>query len=413
MSETPLPSVWRRTGFRAYLGSTAFTGIAFSMQQLLVSWLLVGVLLLPGDQVGMAQALMGLPGILLMLWGGASADRMDPRTLLLRTYAIAPVIPLALVAVDLSGGLSLWTVAAWGLGMSTLTAFSSPAHAAILNRVSGTSIQQGVTASTVIAFTVQILGLALAGQLERVGLATVLVVQAACLALGVLALRRIHAQPPTAAAAAQPAWRGVVEGLRATARNRVVLAVVTLNFVSSVFNAGAFVTALPFIIKRVYGGDAALLAGTMIVFFAGATVSNLILFRYMPLAHPGRLFLLMQLTRAAIVGVIWMRPDWWLLVAAMIAWGLNMGITTTTARAVVQESASPEFRGRILSVYNVGLLGSAPLGALVLGGVIEAFGTLNALVPSMVVSVAIFAAGSAFTGIWSYRSGAYDSETAG
>ncbi|MBW2416819.1 MAG: MFS transporter, partial [Deltaproteobacteria bacterium] len=378
MSETPLPSVWRRAGFRAYLGSTAFTGVAFSMQQLLVSWLLVGVLLLPGDQVGMAQALMGLPGILLMLWGGASADRMDPRTLLLRTYAIAPVIPLALVAVDRSGGLSLWTVAAWGLGMSTLTAFSSPAHAAILNRVSGTSIQQGVTASTVIAFTVQILGLALAGQLERVGLATVLLVQAACLALGVLALRRIHAQPPAAAAKAQPAWRGVVAGLRATARNRVVLAVVTLNFVSSVFNAGAFVTALPFIIKRVYGGDAALLAGTMIVFFAGATVSNLILFRFMPLAHPGRLFLLMQLTRAAIVGVIWMRPDWWLLVAAMIAWGLNMGITTTTARAVVQESASPEFRGRILSVYNVGLLGSAPLGALVLGGVIEAFGTLNA-----------------------------------
>ena len=33
------------------------------MQQLLVSWLLIGVLLLPADRVGLLQALMGLPGI--------------------------------------------------------------------------------------------------------------------------------------------------------------------------------------------------------------------------------------------------------------------------------------------------------------------------------------------------------------
>ena len=408
MSETSTPPVWQRAGFRAYLGSTAFTGLAFSMQQLLVSWLLVGVLLLPGEQVGVAQALMGLPGILLMLWGGATADRMDPRTLLLRVYSVAPLVPLALVAVDRSDWLSVWTVTAWGLGMSTLTSFSSPAHAAILNRVSGPSVQQGVTASTVIAFLVQILGLALAGQLERVGLVTVLIVQAVCLSIGVLALRRIQAQPAAAVGPAQPAWRGVVEGLRATVRHRVILAVVTLNFVSSVFNAGAFMTALPFIIKRVYQGDAALLAGTMIVFFAGATISNLILFRYMPLAHPGRLFLLMQLTRAAIVCLIWMRPDWWLLIVAMVAWGLNMGVTTTTARAIVQESASPEFRGRILSVFNVGLMGSAPLGAIVLGWIIEAFGTLNALIPAMAISVLIFAAGLPFTGIWSYRSALHD-----
>ena len=56
------------------------------MQQLLVSWLLIGVLLLPADQVGPLQALIGVPGIFLMLWGGASADRADPRSLLVRVY---------------------------------------------------------------------------------------------------------------------------------------------------------------------------------------------------------------------------------------------------------------------------------------------------------------------------------------
>ena len=82
--------------FRAYLASTAFSGMAFSMQQLLLSWLLVGVLLLPADQVGQIQALIGLPGIALMLWGGASADRRDPRGMLVAVYGLAALFFAAL-----------------------------------------------------------------------------------------------------------------------------------------------------------------------------------------------------------------------------------------------------------------------------------------------------------------------------
>ena len=66
------------------------------MQQLLVSWLLVGVLLLPADQVGLLQAVIGVPGVLLMLLGGANADSADPRSLLVRIYLIAPIFPALL-----------------------------------------------------------------------------------------------------------------------------------------------------------------------------------------------------------------------------------------------------------------------------------------------------------------------------
>jgi MFS family permease len=399
-----VPSVWRGAGFRAYLGSTAFTSIAFSMQQLLVAWLLVGVLLLPGDQVGIAQAVIGIPGVFLMLWGGARADRVDPRSLLLRVYAVAPLVPLALALVDRADWLNAVTVTLWGLGMGFVMSFSSPAQAAILNRVAGPAIQQGVTAATAVGFLVQMLGLAVAGQMERVGLVTVLVVQAACLGIGALAIRGIPALPASAAAPQEQVPGGVLAGLRATMRDRVVASLISINFVSSIFNAGAFVTVLPFIIKRVYAGDAGLLAAVMIVFFAGATISNLVMLRYMPIAHPGRLFLIMQLSRVVLVYLLWIRPDFWLLATALFAWGLNMGVTSTLARAIVQESAPAEFRGRILAVFNVSLIGSAPLGAVLLGWIVETSGTLNALVPSMVVSVALFLIGIFFTNIWSYHS---------
>ena len=71
-------SLWQNPKFIAYMGSTTFFNAGFSMQQLIISWLLVGVLLLPGDEVGLIQAAMGVPGLFLMLWGGASADNKDP-----------------------------------------------------------------------------------------------------------------------------------------------------------------------------------------------------------------------------------------------------------------------------------------------------------------------------------------------
>ena len=65
-----------------------------AMQQLLITWLLVGILMLPATQVGAIQALIGLPGIVLMLWGGAVADRTDPRGVLIQVYSLAWLFPI-------------------------------------------------------------------------------------------------------------------------------------------------------------------------------------------------------------------------------------------------------------------------------------------------------------------------------
>ena len=240
--------------------------------------------------------------------------------------------------------------------------------------------------------------------MERVGLTAVLVSQAVCIALGAVTIARLKKAEVNISPNLEPTWRIVVAGLRATYANKNIFELLIVNFVSSIFNAGAFITVVPFIMKRAYDGDALQLAIIMIVFYFGATLSGLVMLRFMPILRPGRIFLIMQLSRVVILGFLWIKPDWWLLILVMIAWGLNMGLTTTLARAIVQESAAPEFRARILSVYSIGLLGSAPIGALILGMIVEAFGTLNALIPAMFVSVALFLYGVLATGIWSYRS---------
>jgi predicted MFS family arabinose efflux permease len=407
------PGIWAKPGFRAYINSTAYSGMAFAMQQLLISWLLIGVLHLAADNVGLLQALMGLPGIFIMLWGGASADRAHPKALLIRCYALAPILPLLLIAANFTWGISIWSVALWGLGMSVLMSFTQPAQQAILNRVAGSRIQQAVSAATAAGFVVQITGLLLAGQMETIGLTMVLSIQGICFALCALAVRKIESAPINPNPTTESPLKTVVAGLKTIYAHKVIYHVLSINFISSIFNAGAFVTVFPFIIKRIYDGDALLLGTMMAIFFAGATVSNLLMYKIMPLVRPGRLFLLMQLTRMVILYFFWIEPGWWLLVAATIGWGLNMGFTTTLARTIVQESAAPEFRGRIMSVFTLGMMGSAPIGAIVLGNIIEIFGTLNALLPAMLVSVLLCGFGIVFTGVWQYVSPVAESEHQG
>jgi len=57
-----------------------------------------------------------------------------------------------------------------------------------------------------------------------------------------------------------------------------------------------------------------------------------------------------------------------------------------------------------MSVYSLGLLGSAPLGAILLGWIIESFGTVNALLPAMAISLLLFLIGVLFTGVYRYQS---------
>ena len=109
--------------------------------------------------------------------GGASADRRDARSLLIWLYLVAPVFPIALIFAEQWYGLNVLWVMIWGLGISVVQSYSMPGQQAIMNRIAGDKVQQGVTAATAIGFVVQVVGLTLAGLIDSLGIAPVLIWQ--------------------------------------------------------------------------------------------------------------------------------------------------------------------------------------------------------------------------------------------
>lgn len=385
---------------------------SFSIQQLLVTWILVGILHEPPEVVGIAQLIIGIPGLAFMLWGGVMGDRVDGRRLLIQSHLLSIVPPLVLAAGVFVDALGFWILILTALAANLLNSVSNPARNTILNQIAGQKLQIAISVSTGIGSIATMAGTRLAGEIDRFGLINILLVQSVLFAIGALCLLGLRAasqpvpsQTPSGSESAQSSMiQTIQDGLIYAWRFKLARDIIGMNFVSSFFNAGAWFVAVPFIVNRIYAGDALLLANISVVFYFGSLLANFGLVKFMPIRFSGRLYLIMQLTRLLVLSLIWIEPPiFWFWIAAAY-WGFNMGVTTTMSRVIVQEVAEPQYRSRLMSVFTLALMSSTPIGSLVLGFVISAFGELNALIPGMVVSILIFGFGLRYSPLWHYKS---------
>lgn len=400
----------RPSDFAGYLGGSALWLAGINLQQFLVTWMLVGILQEPATRVGVAQLLIAIPGFALMLFGGSVGDRLDGRRLLIRVHLAAFVPPLAMAALVAtvglgSAGCGYPSVIAFGVLVAALAGFSEPPRVALLNRVTHGHIQRTVVMTTTVSSTIALGGTWLGGRIDAFGLPWVLVGQACLFGGGALAVASIARTLTVVPVGGAPrrTLDDLRDGLGVLWRTPRVRDLIGLNFVSALFNAGAWFVVYPFLVTRSYGGDAGLLAMLSIVFFGGSIVSNLALLRVVPLARPGRLFLLMQLSRLVLFAILWSEPPLWLMVVATAGWGMNMGVTSTTARMMVQSGAPPAHRARVLSVFILGTMTAAPVGSILLGTLVDLAGVRAGFLPGLVASTTIFLVGITATGLWRDR----------
>tara|TARA_Y100001934_G_scaffold250995_1_gene313783 strand:- start:2859 stop:4010 length:1152 start_codon:yes stop_codon:yes gene_type:complete len=373
-----------------------------SLQGFLFTWLLVGILERPADEAGFARSLAEFPPLVMLLLGGLLGDRYNGRSYLSVMHILMALPPLLVCYVYLDDALSYWWVVAFGMVMAGIQSLSDPARQAMLSRVATLDLQRSVTIMVICTTLVGQFGVYLGGRLESVGLATVLVCQSALFLAGLGAVRALPSMPATHTGSQERPRIG--EGLKIVWRSKLIRDLITLNFISSLFNAGAYIIGLPYIVREVYQGDAAFYAMVMIVFSIGSIGSNVGLLYFMPLRFPGRLYLLLQLTRIGVLGLLWLKPPLWLFYLLMVAWGLNMGVTTTLVRSTVQELADAKYRSQILSVLLLSFIVSSPISSILLGVLIAQSSPMTALLPGIFISLLIFVLGVMGSGLWNYRS---------
>jgi MFS family permease len=353
---------WYLAGISSWFGSAGLQTIVFP-------WLVTVVLHEPAARVGLAQMALMAPSIVLMLLGGAVADRADCRGLLFRGHLVAALPPLLLGAAIAQGRLAYAGLIAYALAAGAVGAFVMPARDAMLTRVAAGGVGRAVAVMTATQFAAQLAGIAVGGSAGTVGAPGLLVLQAALLAAGGLAALRLPAAPPAAPApgATHGRLRAMRDGLASAARSPVLAPVLIANLAVGVLYVGAFFVILPLIVRDVYGGGSTELSLVSLGFWGGTIGSTLVQVRLGALRRPGRAIVLALVLGAGVLAAMGRPSPFPVFVGLCLVWGLGAGVVMTQARTLVQAAAPEALRARILALFQLGLMGGAPLGAVAIG----------------------------------------------
>jgi MFS family permease len=352
---------------------------SFGMQSTLFAWLLVGELGASDEWVGIAQTANMLPSIVLLLVGGAVADRVDPRRMLVVLHLLGSLPVLLLAGAVSAGGLSIPLILTFGVSMGVVTAFSMPARDTLLSRVAGPDMMRAVTTMTAVQFGSQALGALLAGGARWLGSAPMLVVQAAILLSGSFLVRGVPVRAPEPRTGPAPsALHEITEGLRMVMRTpHLRWPVVLVCAVGSLF-VGPYLVTFPIIVTQVYDGTVAQLSVVMMMFPLGTIAGSLVI-RRVGMRRKGAAALVALVVGAANLELIALGTGFRLMVAASLAWGMGAAVFINASRTIFQEAAPPTQRGRVLAVYQLGFMGAAPFGAVSAGFLSGQLGPLPTL----------------------------------
>ncbi|MSP75774.1 MAG: MFS transporter [Rhodospirillaceae bacterium] len=379
--------------------------VPLGIQMVLFPWLVAVVLHMDAFAVGVAQAAIMAPSLLFLPLGGLVADRGNPRRLLLGYHILYAMPPLALALVlMMEGGLSYPLLIAYGVVAGSIGAFAVPTRDALLPALAQGNLARAVALATALQFGGQLLGIACASTADRFGPIPLLLLHAALVLLGCLAVWRLPDPPPHPPADHPGFWRSVGEGVSAAAKSDQIWPVLLLNLGVGIFYVGPFMAVLPLIVRDNYGGGAPELAYVNLAFWAAtilAAVAFAALARRFTLR--GRLIGCAVAAGALVLVGLASLPPFPVFVALNFVWGLGAGITMTQSRTVIQIVAPATHRARLMSLFQLGLGGGGPIGALLTGTICSIWGLQAAmLVPAfaMMVLIAVVLTRSR---IWSMR----------
>ena len=362
------------------------------MQQIAAYWL---VLELTGSPiaVGALALVQTLPVTAFALVGGAIADRVDLRRMVIACETVLMLIAAALAVLALSGAIEAWQLYALGFSQGIALALDAPARHTLVFRIVGRDdLPNAVGLSSGLGTTARIIGPALGGiVVATAGAGVAFAANAVSYAVVIGAITAMRITPrPTGAGAGTSVLSGVAETFRfAFGSRRVTIAFLAVLLVSTFsFN---FDVLLPLLASRTLDEGAEVFGLIASVFGAGALCGALIL------ATVGRARLLLVLGGAAGFGAFQLalapQDSLAAVCALLFVIGVFYVLWGSSALATLQLAAPEHLRGRAASLYYFAFQGGAPLGGLIAGFLVAKGGTLLAFSFAGAVAVLVAVVG--------------------
>jgi MFS family permease len=362
--------------FVSFLGSmVTYVALPYQAFKLTHSSLAVGLL-------GLAEL---IPLLFTAFVGGALADTMDRRRLVLMTQAALGLGSIALAFTALLARPPIWTLYAIAAFMSALNGLQRPSLEALTPRlVDRDELPAAAALSSFRGSIGMIAGPALGGALiASTGLASAYLFDVLTYVFSFLAIRRIRAVLPPESAE-RPSVRSVTEGLRYARSRQELIGTYVVDFVAMIF--GMPLALFPALAESL-GGPKAL--GLLYAAPAIGALAASLTGRWTPRVHRHGLAVMLAATAWGIAIVGFGFCDRLAPAAVLLALAGGSDAVSGIFRMTLWNQTIPDaLRGRLAAIEMVSYMSGPLLGHVEAGLVAAAFSVRTSVVSGGVLCVA-------------------------
>lgn len=330
--------------------------------------------------LGVVACAAGIPMLVMSPFAGVAVERIPRRRLLMMTQTIQMFLALILTVLTFMGVVQVWHIVVLAFLLGMTNALDMPARQTfVVEMIGREELQSGIALNSILNSAARVLGPTLAGlALVKLGPAWCFFINGVTF-LAVLVSLFVMKVPFAIHHAPGPSVvNQLKEGLNFARKDLLVAPLLLLAALVGLFVV-PIIQLLPafadLVLHSPKEGYAALSAAQGLGSVIGGIVVGWLTHR---LGY-GKVVIGALACSAVATCLLAFQVTIPLAAIAGSLTGLFLIVEMVGLNTLLQTVVPDHFRGRVLSLYSLALLGLAPFGALALGGIATAIGTANAI----------------------------------
>jgi MFS family permease len=353
--------------FRLYFFGQTISVIGFWLQSIAIGWL-VYRLTDSGWMLGLVAFCTHIPMLLVSPFAGLLADRVDRRKLVIASQSLQMVQALVLAVLAFGQWITPEHIVVLALVQGIAQAFDAPArHALLPAMIGGTAgLPNAIALNSLVMNLGRFIGPAIAGVLIAwLGEAGCFLLNAISYLAVLFALLQLPAVPPRARAPSSLRAE-MLEGF-AWVSQCLPARVLMINLAVLSLTAPTYQTLMPMFVQEVFGGDSKTLGILVGAAGLGALAGTLLLASRQSMRGLTTLINVASLLAGLGLLAFSLTRSVGFAMVALVLVGFGIIVTAAGTNTVLQRVVEDRLRARVISIYLMSFIGTAPLGSLVLG----------------------------------------------
>lgn len=362
-----------------YFGGQLISQSGTWMQMVALSWLayrLTGSAFLLAS-VGLSSQ---LPSLLIMPFAGVIVDRFNRHKVVLFTQVAAMLQAGVLAYLALTHQVQIWHLIALGVWSGIATGFDMPSRSAFVVSLveSKEDLAPAIAMNSTLMNVTRLIGPALAGFIVSAfgeGVCFLINALSYIAVIGALLMIRGNFNPqPREKASVLLELKAGIQYVKETPPVRALL--LMLAFFS--LGGMAYTLLMPVFVKEI-GGNANTLGYLMSASAVGSIMGTMLLARRKAILGLGRWIKYAAFGFSAGLLGFSFTHSFWPAAVSLVAMGFAMMILVAASNTVIQAIVDEDKRGRVMSLFSMAFMGTAPIGGLACGALANHIGFNNTI----------------------------------